>query len=218
MERILVFVDGPTEMILDPSPENAGNVYKLMIGAIVPRPIALVSSLSAEGIPNLAPFSFFTAISANPPAICFSPMVRSGDGKHKDTLNNIEATREFVVNVVSEDFAAKMNLTSPEYPPEVNEFEVSGLTPIASDLVKPARVKESRIQMECRLIQVVRVSDKPLGGSLVIGEVLRFHCADDLEIDNFRIDPAKLKAIARMGGPTYARTTDLFDLQRPSKP
>ena len=203
-------------MIVDPAIESSQNVYKLMIGAIVPRPIAFVSSLSLDGVPNLAPFSFFTAISANPPVICFSPMVRSTDGGQKDTLNNIEATREFVVNIVSEDFAAPMNLCAGEYPLEVDEFKVSGLTPIPGDLVKPARVKESRIQMECRLVQVVRISEKPLGGSLVIGEVLRFHVADEL-ISDFRIDSAKLHAIGRMGGPTYARTTDLFDLQRPAK-
>ena len=203
-------------MTFDPTPETAQSTYKLLTGAIVPRPIAFVSSLSAEGLPNLAAFSFFTVISANPPVICFSPMVRASDGKHKDTLNNIEQTREFVVNIVSEDFAAQMNQTAPEFPPEVNEFEVSGLTPVPSDLVKPARVKEARVQMECRLLQVVHISDKPLGGSLVIGEVLRFHFADDLAIgESLRIDPAKLKAIGRMGGPTYVRTTDLFDLQRP---
>ena len=201
-------------MIVDPGATDPRNVYKLMIGAIVPRPIAFVSSLSPEGIPNLAPFSYFTAISANPPAICFSPMIRSSDGKHKDTLNNIEATREFVVNIVSEDFAEKMNLCSGEYPPEVNEFEVSGLTPVPSDLVKPPRVKESRVNMECRLLQIVRVSEKLLGGSLVIGEVVRFHI-DDALFDDFRIDPAKLRAIGRMGGTSYARTTDLFDLLRP---
>jgi flavin reductase (DIM6/NTAB) family NADH-FMN oxidoreductase RutF len=204
-------------MIIDPSHEAPQNIYKLLIGTVIPRPIAFVSSLSAEGLPNLAPFSFFTVVSANPPVICFSPMVRSSDGHQKDTLRNIEATGEFVVNIVSEDFAAPMNLCAPEYPPDVNEFEVSGLTPIPSGLIKPARVKESRVQMECRLRQVVHIGDQPLSGSLVIGDVLRFHVADELEMDNFRIDPAHLHAIGRMGGPTYARTTDLFDLQRPSK-
>jgi flavin reductase (DIM6/NTAB) family NADH-FMN oxidoreductase RutF len=201
-------------MIVDPGATDPRNVYKLMIGAIVPRPIAFVSSISADGVPNLAPFSYFTAISANPPAICFSPMIRSSDGKHKDTLNNVEATREFVVNIVSEEFAEKMNLCSGEYPPEVNEFQVSGLTAVPSDLVKPARVKESHVNMECRLLQIVRVSEKILGGSLVIGEVLRFH-VDAALFDDFRIDPAKLRAIGRMGGTSYARTTDLFDLRRP---
>jgi len=201
-------------MIVDPGAAETRNIYKLLIGAILPRPIAFVSSLSADGIRNLAPFSFFTAISANPPVICFSPMVRSSDGAHKDTLNNIEATREFVVNIVSEEFAQQMNLCSGEYPPEVDEFQVSGLTPVPSDLVKPPRVRESHVNMECRLLQIVRVSEKPLGGSLVIGEVLRFH-VDDALFDDFRIDPAKLRAIGRMGGTSYARTTDLFDLVRP---
>ena len=204
-------------MTLDPTPAIAPDIYKLLTGLVVPRPIAFVSTVNAEGRPNLAAFSFFTVVSANPPVICFSPMVRSSDGKRKDTLNNIEQTREFVVNIVSEDMAARMNQTAPEFPPEVNEFEVSGLTPIASDVVKPPRVAESRIQMECRLLQVVHVSDKPLGGSLVMGEVLRFHFADSLAIESLRIDPAKLNAIGRMGGPSYVRTTDLFDLQRPAK-
>src|SRR6476660_7939863 len=108
-----------------------------MVGIIVPRPIAFVSTISADGVLNLAPFSFFTGISANPPVICFSPMIRSSDGQKKDTLRNIEETGEFVVNVVSEDFAQKMNLCAPEYPPEVDEFEASGLTAMPSDLVKP---------------------------------------------------------------------------------
>jgi flavin reductase (DIM6/NTAB) family NADH-FMN oxidoreductase RutF len=205
-------------MTIDPAVESPQNIYKLMTGAIVPRPIAFVSSLSADGVPNLAPFSFFTAISANPPVICFSPMIRSSDGNRKDTLNNIEATREFALNIVSEDFVSKMNLCAPEYPPDVNEFDMSGLTPIASDLIRPARVKESRIQMECRLVQIVHVSAKPLGGSLVIGEVVRFHVADELNVEEFRVDPARLSAVGRMGGPTYTRTTDLFDLVRPQVP
>ena len=201
-------------MIIDPQAHEHRNIYKLMIGAIVPRPIAFVSSISPEGILNLAPFSFFTGISANPPVICFCPMIRSSDGRRKDTIRNIEATREFVVNIVSESFANQMNICSTEFTPEVNEFEMSGLTPIQSDLVKPPRVKESRINMECRLLQIVDVSPKPLGGSIVLGEVLRFHVDDEL-FNDFMIDPDKLKPIGRMGGPTYTRTTDRFDLIRP---
>lgn len=204
-------------MTIDPQSTQASDIYKLLIGAIVPRPIAFVSSMNAAGDSNLAPFSFFTAISANPPVICFSPMVRASDGTRKDTLRNIEATGEFVVNIVSEDFAAQMNLCSAEFPPEVDEFAVSGLTPLASDLVKPPRVAESRVQMECRLMQIVNVSAKPLGGSLVIGEVLRFHVADEVLV-NFRIDPDRLRPIGRMGGPTYTRVTDRFDLLRPNGP
>jgi flavin reductase (DIM6/NTAB) family NADH-FMN oxidoreductase RutF len=201
-------------MLIDPAAAGVQNIYKLMVGVIVPRPIAFVSTISADGIPNLAPFSFFTAISANPPVICFSPMVRIGGSGAKDTLRNIQATAEFVVNIVSEDFAVQMNAASGDYPPEIDEFVISGLTPVASDLVKPARVGESRVNMECRLVQVVHVSPKPLGGSLVLGEVLRFHVADEL-FNDFRIDPDLLRPIGRMGGPTYTRTTDRFDMERP---
>ena len=201
-------------MIVDPQATDARNIYRLMIGAIVPRPIAFVSTVSPEGIYNLAPFSFFTGISANPPAICFSPMVRAGDDPRKDTLRNIELTGEFVVNVVSEEFAEKMNLCSGEYPPEVDEFTVSGLTPIPSDLVKAPRVQESHVNMECKLLEIVRVSAKPLGGSVVIGEVLRFHVEDDY-VQDFKIDLDKLRAIGRLSGNSYARTTDRFDMVRP---
>jgi flavin reductase (DIM6/NTAB) family NADH-FMN oxidoreductase RutF len=201
-------------VIINPAEHDYSNIYKLMVGVIVPRPIAFVSTVSDSGIPNLAPFSFFTGISANPPVICFCPMVRGSDGTRKDTIRNIEAVREFVVNVVSEEFAEQMNICSAEFPPDVDEFEMSGLTPIPSDLVKPPRVKESHINMECKLVQIVEVSAKPLGGSIVLGEVLRFH-VDDALIDNYKIDPDKLHPIGRMGGPTYTRTTDRFDLQRP---
>jgi flavin reductase (DIM6/NTAB) family NADH-FMN oxidoreductase RutF len=201
-------------LIFDPASSAPRDTYKLMTGIIVPRPIAFVSTLSADGVLNLAPFSFFTGVSANPPVICFSPMIRGSDGKRKDTLNNIEATGEFVVNVVSEDFVAKMSICSAECAPEVDEFALSGLTPIPSDLVKPPRVKESRVHMECRLAQIVHVSPKPLGGSIVLGEILRFHVDPEI-VDNLAIDFDKLAAVGRMGGPTYTRTTDRFNLERP---
>lgn len=201
-------------MIINPGEHDYRNIYKLMVGMIVPRPIAFVSSVSPEGIRNLAPFSFFTGISANPPVICFCPMIRLSDGSRKDTLRNIEATKEFVVNVVSEEFAQQMNVCSTEFPPEVDEFEKSRLTPVPSVVVKPPRVKESRVNMECKLLQIIHVSSKQLGGSIVLGEVLRFHVADDL-YENYKIDPDKLKPIGRMGGPTYTRTTDRFDMARP---
>lgn len=203
---------------LNPSEQSPQDTYKLLVGAVVPRPIAFVSSLDAQGVRNLAPFSFFTVASANPPVVCFCPMVRGaskgGLQSTKDTLRNILATREFVLNIVSEEFAAKMNACSGDYPPEVDEFTVSGLTPLDSELVKPPRVAESHVQMECRLEQVVHVSTEPLGGSLVLGRVLRFHIRESL-FDNFRIDPEKLHAIGRMAGSTYVRTTDRFDMERP---
>lgn len=200
-------------MIVDPAVADPRDIAKLLVGVVVPRPIAFVSTLSALGVLNLAPFSYFTVASANPPVICFAPIVRR-DGTKKDTLLNIEATGEFVVNVVSEDFAAQMNVCSGEYAPEVDEFAVSGLTPVPSEMVKPPRVKESRVSMECRLVQVVHVSDKPGGGSLVLGEVVRFHLNDAI-VSNYSIDPDELRPIGRMGGPAYVRTTDRFDMERP---
>ena len=202
-------------LAIDPSRESQTDIYKLMIGSIVPRPIALVSSVDAKGVRNLAPFSYFTACSSNPPVVVFCPILRPTPPTAKDTLRNILEIREFVVNIVSEEFAEKMNATSAQVPPEVDEFELSGLTPIPSDLIKPARVAESHVHMECRLLQVVHVSDQPGGGSLVLGEVLRFHVREDL-MENFRIDPDKLRAVGRMAGSTYVRTTDRFDLTRPA--
>jgi flavin reductase (DIM6/NTAB) family NADH-FMN oxidoreductase RutF len=152
--------------------------------------------------------------SSNPPVVVFCTSVPSAGRAMKDTLKNVLDTREFVLNVVSEDFAEKMNECSATVPPDVDEFELSGLTPIPSDLVKPERVAESRVQMECRLTQVVTVSEKPNGGSLVLGEVVRFHLAEDV-VDNFYVDPDKLRAIGRMAGITYCRTTDRFELKRP---
>jgi flavin reductase (DIM6/NTAB) family NADH-FMN oxidoreductase RutF len=201
-------------MTIIPSDAGPANVYKLMVGAIVPRPIAFVSTVSRAGGRNLAPFSFFTAASANPPVVCFAPMVRGSDGQQKDTLRNVQETGEFVVNIVSEDFVEKMNICSAEFPPDVDEWEKSGLTPVTSECVKPARVQESRFHMECKLVDVVSVSKQPLGGSLVLGEVLRFLVADEL-FEDYRIAADKLRAVGRMGGPTYARTTDRFDLERP---
>src|SRR5271170_6889607 len=202
-------------LAFDPGTCATGDIYKLMVGSIVPRPIALVSSLDQGNVRNLAPFSYFTACSSNPPVVVFCPILRPAPPMAKDTLRNILATREFVVNIVSEEFVERMNATAAQVGPEVDEFALSGLTPVASDLIKPARVAESHVHMECRLLQVVQVSDQPGGGTLVLGEVVRFHIQEDL-IENFRIDPDKLRAIGRMAGNTYVRTTDRFDLTRPA--
>ncbi|SPE21668.1 conserved hypothetical protein [Candidatus Sulfotelmatomonas gaucii] len=201
-------------LTLDPAQIAYSDIYKLMIGIIVPRPIAFVSTLDSSGIRNLAPFSYFTACSSNPPMVCFSTTVRSGPRPYKDTLENVRATGEFVLNTVTEEIAERMNITSADVPPEVDEFALSGLTPIASDLVKPPRVAESKAQMECRLHQIVATSDRPGGGFLIIGEVLRFHVLESL-LDGYKVDPEMLKAIGRMGGPTYVRTHDRFEMQRP---
>ena len=199
-------------MIVDPAVVSGAACYKLLIGAVVPRPIAFVSSVSADGVRNLAPFSFFNAICGEPPVICFSVSNRE---PRKDTLANVRATGEFVVNIVSEEIAAQMNLASGEYPADVDEFDVSGLTAVPSDLVQAPRVKESHVNMECRLMQIIEVSARPMGGSLVLGEVVRFHI-DDAVISDFRIDADKLAAVGRMSGYDYARTRDRFSLVRPA--
>jgi flavin reductase (DIM6/NTAB) family NADH-FMN oxidoreductase RutF len=201
-------------MIVDPEGSRYQDVEKLLVSVILPRPIAWVSTINAEGVPNLAPFSFFTAVCPKPPVVCFSPALRGPGGAKKDTLRNIEANGEFVVNVVSEDLAAQMVQCSGDYPPDVSEFAMAGLTPIPSGLVKPPRVKESHIQMECRLLQIVTVSEEPGGGSLVMGVVLRFHIDDGVTTDG-RVDANKLRPIGRMGGLEYTRTMDRFSLVRP---
>jgi len=198
------------KLALDPAVSAADN-YKLLIGSIVPRPIAFVSTISAEGVYNLAPFSFFNAVCAEPPVITFASGYRVPP---KDTLANVRATGEFVVNIVSEEIAEAMNLCSGEYPAGVSEFTVSGLTPVASDLVRPPRVRESRVNMECKVLQIVDVSTRPKGGSLVIGEVVRFHIDEDI-VSQHKIDAGKLRAIGRMGGNEYIRTRDRFQMIRP---
>jgi flavin reductase (DIM6/NTAB) family NADH-FMN oxidoreductase RutF len=206
---------------IDPRAADYRNIYKLLTGVVVPRPIAFVSTLSCDGIPNLAPFSYFTVCSANPPCVLFSPSSRGADGAEKDTLVNARETGEFVINIVSEHFAAQMNATSAEFPPEIDEFTVSGLQSIPSEMVKPGRVAESSVHMECKVRQIIAVSEEAGGGTIVIGEVLLFHLSEEIladpEHDMFKIDPSRLHAIGRMGGPTYVRTQDRFDLDRPDR-
>ena len=203
---------------IDPSQHQPRQIYKLMTGIIVPRPVALVSTVDADGNANLAPFSFFAGVGSAPPTVLFCPALRPDStgqaGKRKDTLHNVEATREFVINVVSEAISAQANATAAEVPPDVDEFRLSGLTPVASELVMPPRVAESPAQMECRLMQVIYTGHKPASGVIVLGEVVRFHVREDLFYD-FRIDPAALDAVGRMAGNTWARTRDRIDLIRP---
>ncbi|MBC7544234.1 MAG: flavin reductase family protein [Candidatus Sericytochromatia bacterium] len=200
-------------MYLDPNALSPQDAYKFMIGAIVPRPIAWVSSVSPEGVVNLAPFSFFTGICANPLTLCFAPMRRT-DGTTKDTLNNITATREFVVNIVSEPLVEAMNRSSEQFPPDESEFAATGLTAVPSRIVTPPRVGESLVQFECQVHEIVTISEAPLGGSLVIGRVVALH-VDEAIYHNGRIDLAGLQPIGRCAGQTYVRTTDVFELARP---
>ena len=206
-------------LCFDPATCQPRQIYKLMTGMIVPRPVALVSTMDKQGVANLAPFSFFCGVGSNPPTVLFCPALRpgasTGAGEPKDTLRNVEETGEFVINVVSESIAAAANASSAEVPPKVNEFVLSGLTPIASEAVRPPRVAQSPAQMECRLLQVIYTGHAPASGVIVLGEVVRFHLREDL-FEDFRVDPAGLDAVGRMAGNTWVRTRDRIELLRPS--
>ena len=205
-------------LCFNPAEFQPRQMYKLMTGIIVPRPVALVSTMSRDGVANLAPFSFFCGVGAVPPTVLFCPALRSGasagSGEPKDTLRNVEETGEFVVNIVSEAISTAANASSAEVPPDVDEFVLAGLTPIASDVVRPPRVAESPAQMECKLLQVIYTNRAPGGGVIVLGEVVRFHVREDL-VEDFRIDPAGLDAVGRMAGNSWVRTGDRFELIRP---
>ncbi len=210
-------------LTFNPAERQPLEIYKLMTGIIVPRPIALVSTLSRDGVANLAPFSFFCGVGAVPPTVLFCPALRDGvsagasepSEMRKDTLRNVEETGEFVINVVSEAIAAAANATSAEVAFGVDEFALSGLTPVPSEAVRPPRVAQSPAQMECKLLQVIYTSHAPRGGVIVLGEVVRFHLREDL-VENFRVDPAGLDAVGRMAGTTWVRTRDRIELVRPS--
>jgi flavin reductase (DIM6/NTAB) family NADH-FMN oxidoreductase RutF len=201
-------------MLIDVDKTAPRDLYRHLISCIMPRPIAWVSTISPRGIPNLAPFSFFNGIGANPPTILFCP-VNHRDGSKKDTLINIEATPEFVVNMVPFSLARPMNETSAELPYEVNEFETAQVTAVPALKVKPPRVKDSPVYLECVLHQIVKVGEGALGANVVIGRIVCMEISDAVLGADGLIDPRKLDAIGRMGGSLYARTTDLFELPRP---
>jgi flavin reductase (DIM6/NTAB) family NADH-FMN oxidoreductase RutF len=213
----------PNPMLsLNPAEYEPRQVYKLMAGIIVPRPIALVSTVSRDGVANLAPFSFYSGVGSNPPTVLFCPALRStvpaGSGEQpdlrKDTLRNVEDTGELVINVVSEEMAAGVNLSSTDVPPEVDEFPLSGLTPVPSEVVRPPRVAESSAQMECKLLQVIYTGHEPRSGVIVLGQIVRFHIRENL-VEDFRVDQAGLNAVGRMAGHTWVRTRDRFEMILP---
>ena len=192
----------------------ARQAYHWMTAMIVPRPIAWVSSVSPAGIVNLAPFSFFNGITSRPPMLMFVPVTKA-DGTPKDTLRNIEATEEFVVNLVSAQQAEAMNATSAELPPDESEFDHFSIAAAASDRVAPPRVAGAPIAMECKLEQIARIGDAPGIANVVFGRILCAHIDDAVINDAGRIDPAKLDLIGRMGGGDYCTTRDQFTISRP---
>ena len=205
-------------MIFDPTEKPFSEIHKLMIGSIVPRPIALVSTTSKDGNNNVAPFSYFNGVCSNPPTIMFAPARRGWDGHEKDTLVNIRNNQEFVINIVSESFAEKMVKCSTDFDLNIDEFQVSGLTPESSSKVSPPKVKESKISLECKLDQIVEIGDGTAGsGFVVLGTIVLFHIDDDIYEDG-HILLDKLEPLGRLAGNWYTRPTDNLKITREVKP
>ena len=201
-------------MELDPDSLNTRTMYEWMIHSILPRPIAWVSTVSMSGVTNLAPFSFFQGVCARPPTLMFCP-VNHRDGSPKDTLRNIEATGEFVVNAVSAADTEAMNATSAIMGFEESEFERFGVAAVPSVVVRPPRGASASVAFECRLDRIIRVSEGPAGGNIVLGRIVRMYVADAVIGANGYPDPDRLDLVGRMGGTEYLRTRDRFSIDRP---
>ena len=211
-------------MNVSPSNLSHSELYGLILNSVAPRPIAWVSTLSASGQLNLAPFSFFNCVCIEPPLLAFAPgqrpPKRSGStqaevgGEDKDTLRNIRETKEFVINVVTYDLAEAMNQTSGEYDASVNEFEVAQIASAPSQIVKAARVAASPVSFECKLYQILDFPPSPESSSLVIGEIVSIH-VNDTHMKQGKLDRNSLDLIGRMGGIQYTRTTQRFEMVRP---
>lgn len=199
-------------MEIDPLTLAARDRYKLLIGAIVPRPIAFVSTVSPDGAPNLAPFSFFNGLGGDPMSLLFCPS-NNDRGEDKDTLRNVEATGQFVVNIVSEGVAQRMVACAEELPYGESEFDLSGLTPAPSRRVRPARVAESPLCFECEKTHVIRLHPgAPGAGNCVIGRVVWVHAQEGVIDAAWHVNPARLAAVGRMAGLTYCTTRKRFDI------
>ena len=201
---------------IDPKSIETAKLQGYLQGSVGPRPIAFASTMDAEGNPNVSPFSFFNVFSANPPILVFSPARRVRDNSIKHTLINAEATGEVVINVVNYDMVQQTSLASTEYEEGVNEFIKSGLTPIASEVVKPFRVKESPVQFECKVTQIIALGSEGGAGNLILCEVLRIHIDESILDKNGVIDQYKIDLVSRLGGDWYSRSNQgLFEVPKP---
>jgi flavin reductase (DIM6/NTAB) family NADH-FMN oxidoreductase RutF len=202
---------------INPAEIKTGQLHSYLLGAVAPRPIAFASTVDKDGNPNLSPFSFFNVFSANPPIAIFSPARSGRTNTTKNTLDNVKEVAEVVINVVNYNLVQQASLASTEYPKGVNEFIKAGLTPIPSDLIKPFRVKESPVQLECKVRQVIELGQEGGAGNLVVCEVLRIHIQEDILDSTGHIDPDKIDLVARMGGDWYCRASGkaLFKVQKP---
>lgn len=203
-------------MRFDPDTMSGAEVYRLMVQLITPRPIAWISTVSSTGITNLAPYSFYNGVGANPPSLLFCP-ANQRDGSRKDSLVNVLQTKEFVVNVVSESDAELMNQSSAQYESDVSELELLGIETLSSGIVNAPRVASSLAQFECRLLQHIELASGPGGANVVIGEIVMMHVSDSILQDR-KVDAQKLHTLGRLGGKSYAKTSDRFELDRPTLP
>jgi flavin reductase (DIM6/NTAB) family NADH-FMN oxidoreductase RutF len=203
-------------MELDLAALSAREAYAWMTDLITPRPIAWVSTIDAQGRANLAPFSFFNGVTSVPPTLLFVP-VNLRDGVKKDTVLNLEAVPECVVNIVPHALAAKMNACAARLPHGESEFSAFGIEPAASTQVRPPRVAEAPAAFECRVRQIVGVGEGAMGAHVVICDIVRLHVRDEILGEKGAVDPAKLDTIGRMGGEDYATTRDRFQLERPDR-
>ncbi|KJD35239.1 flavin reductase [Tamlana sedimentorum] len=201
---------------IDPKSISTSQLHGYLLSAVAPRPIAFASTIDAEGQANLSPFSFFNVFSANPPVLIFSPSRRVKNNTIKHTLENVEAVKEVVINVVNFGLVQQMSLSSTEYAKGVNEFEKAGLTMLKSDLVKPFRVAESPVQMECKVTNIVKLGNEGGAGNLVICEVVKLHIDEAVLNEDGKIDQHKIDLVARAGGSFYSRAkTGFFEIAKP---
>ncbi|MFT2010564.1 flavin reductase family protein [Pontibacter sp. 13R65] len=198
---------------------SSAEVYALLSGAVAPRPVAFASTTDATGSVNLSPFSFFNLFSSTPPILIFSPLSRIRDNSSKHTLDNVTATKEVVIHIANFELVEQMSLASTEYDTGVNEFIKAGLTPVPSVLVKPPRVAEAPVAIECRVNDILKLGTEGGAGNLVLCEVLLIHVQEEVLDENGRINPYKLDAVARMGGDYYCRANsdNIFVLPKPSR-
>ncbi|GAA4280579.1 flavin reductase family protein [Gaetbulibacter aestuarii] len=201
---------------IEPKSVSVSKLHSYLLSAVAPRPIAFASTVDAEGNPNLSPYSFFNVFSSNPPTLVFSPSRRVRDNTVKHTLENIEATGEVVINVVNYDMVHQMSLSSTEYDKGVNEFDKAGLTMLKSEVVKPFRVAESPVQMECKVMDIIKLGTEGGAGNLIICEVLRLHIDDEVLDEDGAINQVKLDLVARAGGSFYSRAKKgFFEIPKP---
>ena len=200
-------------MQFDPDDLEQSAIYKLLTGSVIPRPIGWISSISDDGINNLAPFSFFNAIGDDPPHVMFS--TTQGGNSSKDTLNNVLANKQFVVNMVTEDTVERMNLTSGNFLPHEDEFKFAGLTPIPSIRIKPMRVKESPITFECELVHHYALENHKFGGAtMIVGKIIMMHIDESVLLDNYKINLETYKPVARLAGSNYTKLGEIFSIKR----